>query len=119
LDVLNGAELFESFGDAIASSDVVVGTTARRGVSGVLAPHELADELVTRAASGQRITVVFGNEKSGLTNEQLEQCQLLLRIPLASDQPSLNLAQAVQIVTYELFRAALAARAREHRTPPA
>lgn len=110
LDVLDGARLFDDFELAIADFDVVVGTTARRGVSHVLPPCRLADHLVSLAAEGKRVAVVFGNEKSGLTSDQLARCQLLVRIPLAGDQPSLNLAQAVQILTYELFRAGLAAR---------
>lgn len=112
LDVLGGATLFDAFDQAISGSDIVVGTTARRGVSHVLPPCRLADTLVSLAAEGKRITVVFGNEKSGLTSEQLAHCNLLVRIPLAADQPSLNLAQAVQIITYELFRSGLAARKR-------
>lgn len=114
-DVLDAATLFDSFEAAIAGSDVVVGTTARRGVSNVLPPCRLADTLVSLAAEGKRITMVFGNEKSGLTSEQLARCTLLVRIPLAADQPSLNLAQAVQIITYELFRSGLAARQRERQ----
>lgn len=110
LDVLEAATLFSHFTDAIAGSDVVVGTTARRGVSNVLPPDRLADTLVALAAEGKRVTMVFGNEKSGLTSEQLGQCDRLVRIPLAADQPSLNLAQAVQIITYELLRSGLAAR---------
>lgn len=113
LDVLEAASLFDSFDDGVAESDVIVGSTARRGVSNVLPPNLLADRLVSLAAEDKRITMVFGNEKSGLTSEQLARCELLVRIPLAADQPSLNLAQAVQIITYELFRAGLAQRQRE------
>lgn len=112
LDVLDGAALFDSLEGALVDCDVVVGTTARRGVSNVLPPDRLADTLVQIAAEGKRVAMVFGNEKSGLTSEQLAKCDLLVRIPLAADQPSLNLAQAVQIITYELFRAGLAARGR-------
>jgi tRNA (cytidine32/uridine32-2'-O)-methyltransferase len=116
LDVLDSAELFDDLATAIAGSDVVVGTTARRGVSNVLPPDRLADTLTSLSAEGKRITMVFGNEKSGLTSEQLAHCNLLVRIPLAADQPSLNLAQAVQIITYELFRAALANRERSRQS---
>jgi tRNA (cytidine32/uridine32-2'-O)-methyltransferase len=116
LDVLDSAELFDDLATAIAGSDVVVGTTARRGVSNVLPPDRLADTLTSLSAERKRITMVFGNEKSGLTNEQLAHCNLLVRIPLAADQPSLNLAQAVQIITYELFRAALADRERSRQS---
>lgn len=114
VDVLEAAQLFDGFQDALAGSDVVVGTTARRGVSHVLPPCQLADHLVQLAAEGKRIAMVFGNEKSGLTSDQLAKCALLVRIPLAAEQPSLNLAQAVQIITYELFRSGLAARQRAH-----
>jgi TrmH family RNA methyltransferase len=113
LDVLEAVSVFDDFELAIAGSDVVVGTTARRGVSNVFPPCVLAEKLVSLAAEGKRLAIAFGNEKSGLTSDQLAKCQLLVRIPLAADQPSLNLAQAVQIVTYELFRAGLAARGRE------
>lgn len=119
LDVLDAVSLYDEFSEALLGSDVVVGTTARRGVSHVLPPCQLADHLVSLAAEGKRISMVFGNEKSGLTSEQLDQCGLLVRIPLAADQPSLNLAQAVQIVTYELFRSGLAQRQRECQLPEA
>lgn len=116
VDVLDAVQLFDDFATAIAGSDVVVGTTARRGVSNVLPPDRLADTLTSLSAEGKRITMVFGNEKSGLTSEHLAHCNLLVRIPLAADQPSLNLAQAVQIITYELFRAALANRERSRQS---
>lgn len=117
LDVLDAAARYDNFDAAISNSDVIVGTTARRGVSNVLAPHTLADTLVALAEQGKRISIVFGNEKSGLTSEVLSRCGLLVRIPLAAPQPSLNLAQAVQVISYELFRAALAARNRETNHP--
>ena len=60
--------------------------------------------------------LVFGNEKSGLTSAELSLCDLLLRAPLAADQPSLNLAQAVQLVAYELFVTALEEREAQRRT---
>jgi tRNA (cytidine32/uridine32-2'-O)-methyltransferase len=56
------------------------------------------------------VAVVFGNEKTGLDDSELALAHVRLRIPMAADQPSLNLAQAVQLVAYELFTAALAQR---------
>jgi tRNA C32,U32 (ribose-2'-O)-methylase TrmJ len=53
---------------------------------------------------------VFGNEKTGLTSKELGRAELMLRIPMAADQPSVNLAQAAQIVAYELLCVALAQR---------
>jgi len=110
-DVLDGAELYDNVDEAIVGCDVVVATSARRGLSGVKTPRDLAPRLVAHAAQGQRIVVLWGNEKSGLTNLELARADLLLRVPIAADQPSLNLAQAVQLVSYELFVAGLIDRA--------
>ena len=55
--------------------------------------------------------MLFGNEKTGLSAEEIANAQRCLRIPMVADQPSINLAQAVQLVAYELFVAALEARA--------
>lgn len=106
-DVLEAAEIFENLDEAIVGLDIVVATTARRGVSGVLSPKTLGPQVVRFADEGKSIGIVFGNEKSGLSNSELAHADFLLRAPLAADQPSLNLAQAVQIVAYELFVAAL------------
>ena len=62
------------------------------------------------ASRGRSTRVLFGNEKTGLTAEELESVELRLRIPMAGDQPSINLAQAVQLVAYEIFVAGLEAR---------
>lgn len=113
LDVLEGAELYDNVDEAIVGSEIVVASSSRRGLSGVTTPTELAPLLIERAAARQNATVLFGNEKSGLTNEEMSRADLAVRIPIAADQPSLNLAQAVQILTYQLFVEALAARNRE------
>jgi len=86
-------------------------TTARRGVSGVIPPREAALRTSQAALRGERVAVVLGNEKTGLSAEEHALCAEAMRIPMAADQPSLNLAQAVQIVAYELFTVGLAERA--------
>lgn len=111
-DVLEGAEIYDNIHEAIVGSDFVIGSTARRGVSGVLHPRPLAERAVSWAAQGKRVSFLFGNEKSGLTTEELGLCDFIVRVPIAADQPSLNLAQAVQILTYELFSCALEQRAK-------
>lgn len=110
LDVLDGAELFDNLDEAIVGSDVVVGTTGRRGVSGVFPPWTIAEKVVDWTRAHKRVSIVFGNEKTGLTNEELARCDAFLRVPMAALQPSLNLAQAVQVCVYELFAKALADR---------
>jgi TrmH family RNA methyltransferase len=109
-DVLQGASIFDNLDEAVVGFELVVATTSRRGVSGVVGPEAVAEKLVLLANAGKRGCIVFGNEKSGLTSEELGRADLYLRIPMAAEQPSINLAQAVQIVSYQLFRAALDAR---------
>jgi TrmH family RNA methyltransferase len=109
-DVLDQAEIYDNIHEAIVGVDCVVGTSARRGVSGVLSPSRLAHTLLPLAERRKQIVLLFGNEKSGLTTEELKICDFLLRVPIAADQPSLNLAQAVQVVCYELFASALRSR---------
>lgn len=106
-DVLDNAEIYDNVSEAIVGSDLVVGSTARRGVT-VISPKELAKRATTLAREKKRISVLLGNEKSGLTSAELALCDAVVRAPIAADQPSLNLAQALQIITYELFCAALA-----------
>ncbi len=112
-DVLNNAEIYENVDEAIVGADLVVGTTARRGVSGVLSPAKLTPRLLGLSDQKKRIVFLYGNEKSGLTSEELATCDVLVRVPIAADQPSLNLAQAVQVVAYELFSRALELRGEE------
>jgi len=109
-DVLGAAPLYDSIGEATADVDLVVATTSRRGVSGVLELRPAARLVLERTRAGDRVAILFGNEKTGLTHEEVAGAPAQLRIPMAADQPSINLAQAVQLVAYELFVAALQAR---------
>jgi len=111
-DVLDGTERHASLPDAVAGS-LVVATSSHRGLSGVLTARDAAGWVVAEAARGRQIRILFGNEKTGLSAEELAGADVRMRIPMAGDQPSINLAQAVQLVAYELFVAGLAARARE------
>jgi tRNA/rRNA methyltransferase len=109
-DVLAAATVHTDLHSALADRTLVVGTTARKGLyrSEARPIREAATELV-RLSSANRVAVVFGPEDCGLTNQELKRCQRLLTIPTAPAYPSLNLAQAVMIVAYELMLAANAA----------
>jgi len=111
LDVLEAAVRHATLRDAVGSDRLVLAATSRRGVSGVHSPRVAAVRAVEHAARGGRVAVVFGNEKTGLDQTDLQLADVLVRIPMAADQPSLNLAQAVQVLAYELLVAGLAARA--------
>jgi len=102
-DVLETAVVTATLEEAIADCQFVVGTSARerRIPWPVQDARHCAARIAARAASEQ-VAVVFGREDRGLTNEELQQCNLHLHIPTADAYPSLNLAMAVQIVCYEL-----------------
>jgi len=109
-DVLDAVEVETDLDSALDGVGAVVATTGRRGVSGVRTPRELGAELVPEAALGTEIAILFGNEKTGLSEDEQRRATRYVRIPMAGSQPSINLAQAVQLVAYELFVAALEAR---------
>ncbi len=95
--------------DVIGDATVVIGTTtgARRNLDRELVPlPDLAAELRRGRARG-RAALLFGSEKTGLGNEDFSHCHALVRIPTASDCPSMNLGQAVAVCAYELARAGL------------
>lgn len=104
-DVLEGASVHERLGDAVADLGLVVGATARRQ-AGVpdCSPRALAAEVAVLPA-GTRAGCVFGPEDHGLANEELDRLRGRLTIATAADQPSLNLAQAVVLVAYEVSAA--------------
>ncbi len=112
-DVLDSAQLLDNVDEAIVGADLVIGTTARSGVSGVFSPAKIAPRLLKAAANKKKIVFLFGNEKSGLTSAELDRCDFSIRVPIAASQPSLNLAQAMQVITYQLFNAALEEREAE------
>lgn len=109
--LLKGARVVETLEVALAGCHYAVATTARRGKrrTGSFAVRQAAPDLILKASKGQRLALVFGPEDRGLSAGHLARCQQVLTIPTA-DFKSLNLAQAVMIVAYELF---LAARAEE------
>ena len=111
-DVLHEARRCDDLASALSDVGLVFATTARRGVSGVIQPREAAARAVAHAAGGGRVAFLFGNEKTGLSQADHAWATRYVRIPMAADQPSVNLAQAVQIMAYELFVEALVERAR-------
>jgi tRNA/rRNA methyltransferase len=107
-DTVKNIEAYDTLVEALAPFQYVVGTTARRGGQreAVQTPESIAKELIPIAAEN-RVALVFGPEDRGLTNDELRLCHRLVTIPTAAFT-SLNLAQAVMVVCYALFRATLA-----------
>ena len=103
-DLLARATVVPTLREAVADCGLVLGTTARIRTQyywPVLTPREAAPRLLAAAATGQA-ALVFGPERTGLTNEDCESCHALVNIPANPAYESLNLAQAVQILAYEL-----------------
>lgn len=108
-DLLASARVVESVDEALADCHYVAGASARpRSIDWpLMEPRECAVRLLQESAGGTA-AVLFGPEKSGLTNDHLDRCDTLLTIPTDSSFNSLNLAMAVQVVSYELRVAAIA-----------
>ena len=107
-EILADAKSYETLREAIADSTLVVGTTCRAGLyrSHSQTPKEVAPTVVAALEKG-KVALIFGPEDHGLSNKDLEHCQLLVTIPTHPDYPSLNVAQAAVICLYEFYVAAL------------
>lgn len=105
--IWENAEFFDSITKAAEDCVIVAGTTRRRGKKRgkLLLPEEFAQKASETTENG-KAAVVFGNERTGLEESELDECTLGVTIPSSEDFGSLNLSHAVQIVSYELFRAA-------------
>src|ERR1700729_3890596 len=106
-DVLARARVVDTLAEAIAGCGFVAATTSRHRDQNfrIINARAAAARLVAEAAHAPA-AVLFGAERTGLTNEDLEAAHLLIRIPAHESYQSLNLAMAVQIIAYELFCAA-------------
>jgi TrmH family RNA methyltransferase len=105
-DVLAAARVVTSLRAALSGCGYVAATTSRdRDQYFRVVDVRAAAERVVDESQRSPVAVVFGAERTGLTNEELETAHALIRIPASPAYPSLNLAMAVQLVAYELFRA--------------
>ena len=110
-DVLANAVICQTLEEALTDCSLVVGTTAReRAISAPsVEPREFAERVIGEAqGEGNEIALVFGRERSGMTNEEIDCCQLLVHIPANETYSSLNLGAAVQVLSYEVRMTALA-----------
>ena len=106
LDILTTASSVEQLDDAIADCKLVCGTSARaRRIDWPTIAPRRCGSLVVEATQRGHVAILFGPERTGLTNAEMDRCQHLVRIPTASTYSSLNVASAVQILTYEIWMA--------------
>ena len=108
-DILAAAIIHQTFADAISDCHFVFGTSTRnRSIPWPLhSPAEAADLTMDMSENDSTVAIVFGRESSGLANEELELCNAMIQIPTAAGFSSLNLASAVQIISYEMRKKAL------------
>ena len=105
-DVLSSAVVCDSLEEALQGAQLVIGASARqrsvkwRQLDVLESCQEIAE---VAAVNQQQVAVVFGTEKSGLTNEELDLCQVLMTIPGNPDYFSLNVASAIQVFAYQHF----------------
>jgi len=107
-DLLARAQVCATLAEAVADCRYVLGCTARsrRVALDELAPRQAAAQALARAADGP-VALVFGRERTGLSNEELQLCHAAIHIPANPEYSSLNLAAAVQVLAYELRLASL------------
>ncbi|TDK32636.1 RNA methyltransferase [Luteimonas terrae] len=108
-DILSHAARFDTLAEAVADCRLVLGCTARsrRVQLRELRPRDAAASAHAEAAAGGEVALVFGRERTGLDNEELQLCHAAVHIPANPDYSSLNLAAAVQVLSYELRLALL------------
>ena len=106
-DVLERARVVDDLSDAVGDCALVIGTTgrAREYAHPVLDAREAGPRIVAEAKAGASVAVLFGTERTGLSNDSLNACNYQLLIPTGEALSSLNLAAAVQLVCYEILMA--------------
>lgn len=112
-DLVEQARVVDTLAEAVDDAVWVVGTSARlRSIRWpLLNPRDCAGQALAEANAGT-VALVFGRERTGLTNEEMDLCHALINIPANPDYSSLNLAQAVQVIAYELRMQCLGETAR-------
>ena len=107
IELVHSAQTYPSLDEALNEENVVIGTTSarkRKAQQRIHTPREIA-ALLRKYGESQRVALVFGTERSGLSDPHLARCQYLVSIPSNLDYPVLNLSQAVLILAYEILTA--------------
>jgi TrmH family RNA methyltransferase len=109
-DILETARVHGSLSGALKDCVLVFGTSARLRTlpCPVLTPEQAVPEIFNFSSRGARVAVMFGRESSGLTNEELDRCNRMIVIPTDDGFSSLNIASAVQIICYEIYKKLIA-----------
>lgn len=104
-DILDNVEFFDTVEDSVKGTVISAALSRRRGKKRKhisLYPEELAKRVLSIEEGD--VAIVFGNEKSGLSDEDMSHCNIAVMIPTSEEFPSLNLSHAVQVTAYEIFK---------------
>jgi TrmH family RNA methyltransferase len=102
-DVLYHAAVHKTLDQAIAPCTLVMGTSARnRGMDIEVIDLDQAAQILTAAAKNQSVALIFGKERYGMTNEEMQRCHYLVKFPANPEYSSLNLGAAIQVAAYEV-----------------
>ena len=102
-DVLYAAHVHEDFDQSIEPCTLVMGTSARnRGMDIEVIDLNMAAKMLVQAAKKQQVALVFGKERYGMTNEEMQRCHYLVKLPANPEYSSLNLGAAIQVAAYEI-----------------
>ncbi len=104
-EIIETAHIYQNIYEAIKDKSLIIGTSARIGKHrGNFIVIDELPYILSRYAIGNKIAILFGREDRGLSNEELQYCQYIVTIPQDKPKPSYNLAQAVLLVLYTIFR---------------
>lgn len=120
IDILEKAKVYKNLKDAIKDSTFVYATSAR--VRTIQWPtknaQDAAEEIVKQVSSNKKISIIFGREDRGLTNEELQIANTHIEIPANPKYPVLNIAMSAQIICYEILKASIDTTARDWHDYP-
>ena len=102
-EMVKKAMVYKTFKEAINGKSLVIGTTRRIGKRrGIILPLRNSVKRIVAAAKKNKIAILFGRERNGLLNQEVEECGFMITIPSEPEAASLNLSQSVMLVAYEL-----------------
>lgn len=120
IDILEKAKVYKNLKDAIKDSTFVYATSAR--VRTIQWPtknaQDAAEEIVKQVSANKKISIIFGREDRGLTNEELQIANTHIEIPANPKYPVLNIAMSAQIICYEILKASIDTTARDWHDYP-
>ncbi|RLA08574.1 MAG: hypothetical protein DRQ51_01995 [Gammaproteobacteria bacterium] len=104
--ILENAKIYDNINDALTDKKYIFGTTARNRYFNqkILSPQDSGKKIIKYSMQDLSSAIIFGNERTGLSNEDVQKCHYLIKIPTTDNFSSLNLASAVQIISYEIYK---------------